>query len=218
MLAVSNIRNILKKQLEFEPDAPMLEIVGASFIADEDSIFGTPNKEYIAKEIAWYKAQTLNVYNMKNPPKIWRDIAGLDGTINSNYGWCVFSPYNYQQYNNVVKELKKNPDSRRAIMIYNRPSMHRDATENGKNDFMCTNAVTYFIREGKLQSVVQMRSNDAVYGYKNDYAWQSYLMDKLCDELKVERGDIHWQVASLHVYPRHYYLVEEYSKQKEKEC
>ena len=212
LLTTSNIRNIFKSQLEYNPEAEMLEIVGASFIADEEIIFGTPNKEYIAKEIDWYESQSLSVYDMPNPPKIWRDIACNDGYINSNYGWCIYSDFNYNQYDNVVRELKKNPDSRRAIMIYTRPSMHLDAIENGRNDFMCTNAVTYFIRDNKLHSVVQMRSNDAVFGYKNDYAFQSYVMDKLCEDLEIERGDMHWQVASLHVYPRHYYLI------KENEC
>ena len=212
LLTTSNIRNIFKTQYRYHPEAPMLEIVGASFIADEDTIFGTPNKEYIAKEIKWYESQSLSVYNMENPPKIWRDIACKNGHINSNYGWCIYSDFNYNQYDNVVRELKENQDSRRAIMIYNRPSMHLDAIEDGRNDFICTNAVTYFIRDNKLYSVVQMRSNDAVYGYKNDWAFQVYVMDKLCKDLEIERGDMHWQVASLHVYPRHYYLI------KENEC
>ena len=92
-------------------------------------------------------------------------------------------------------------------MIYNRPSMHTDSCTNGMKDFMCTNAVTYFIKNNKLNCVVQMRSNDIVYGYKNDYAWQKYVLDKLAKDLNVEIGDIHWQVASLHMYPRHFKLL-----------
>ena len=38
-----------------------LEIVGASFTADEASIFGTPNYEYIKNEIEWYISQSLYV-------------------------------------------------------------------------------------------------------------------------------------------------------------
>ena len=31
-----------------------VEIIGASFLADKPSIFGTPNKEYIQAELDWY--------------------------------------------------------------------------------------------------------------------------------------------------------------------
>ena len=97
LLAVNNIRNIFRKQLLENPNADILEIIGASFIADEDSIFGTPNKEYIKKEIEWYESQSLNVNDLPDTPKIWKDISTDEGYINSNYGWCIFSPYNYQQ-------------------------------------------------------------------------------------------------------------------------
>ena len=51
-----------------------------------------------------------------------------------------------------------------------------------KNDFICTNSVNYYIRNGEINCVVQMRSNDVVYGYKNDYAWQRYVLKKLTED------------------------------------
>ena len=49
-----------------------------------------------------------------------------------------------------------------------------------------------------------MRSNDVVYGYRNDKAWQDYVLNALCNELLLEPGDIIWQVQNLHIYPRHF--------------
>ena len=209
-MTIEEVREEFKLQLEENPQSDMLEILGANFIADEETIFGSPNRDYIDEEINWYESQSLYVYDLPNPPRIWKEVACKDGYINSNYGWCIYSPYNYQQYNKVKQELIRNPDTRRAIMIYNRPSMHEDAVKNGMNDFMCTNAVTYFIRDSKLHCVVQMRSNDAWAGYRNDYAWQYHVLKKLANDIGLEVGDIHWQVASLHVYPRQYYLVHHY--------
>jgi thymidylate synthase len=186
----------------------MLEIRGANFIADEKSIFGTVNDDYVQRELEWYKSLSLNVNDIPGgPPAIWKQVADKDGYINSNYGWCVWSKDNNFQYNNVLNELVKNPDSRRAIMIYTNPRMWYKYNENGRSDFMCTNAVQYMIRSNRLHAIVQMRSNDVVFGYKNDYAWQSYVLDMLCMELGVQRGDITWQVGSLHVYERHFNLV-----------
>jgi thymidylate synthase len=82
-----------------------------------------------------------------------------------------------------------------------------DYNANGMSDFMCTNAVQYMIRDGKLNAVVQMRSNDVVFGYKNDYAWQKFVLDKLAADLEVTPGRIIWNAGSLHVYERHFKLV-----------
>jgi thymidylate synthase len=52
-----------------------------------------------------------------------------------------------------------------------------------------------------------MRSNDVVFGYKNDYAWQQYVLKTLASDLGIEPGAIQWQVQNLHVYERHFNLV-----------
>ncbi len=187
----------------------MLELIGTSFIADKPSIFGTINEEYVAKEIEWYESMSLYVHDIPDTPKIWQTIADDWGMINSNYGWCIYSEENGSQYANVVKTLRARPDSKQAIMIYNRPTMHVDATANSMSDFICTNAVTYSLSKGKLMATVQMRSNDVIFGYKNDYAWQKHVLDKLCKELDVLPGYIIWQVANLHIYPRHFYILDD---------
>lgn len=214
------MRNVFMQLLankNFETDksgVKMLEVIGAQFIADEPAVFGVPNEEYIKKEISWYNSQSLNVFDIGfgNPPKIWRDVAAYDGTINSNYGWCVWSKENFEQYERVKFELIKQPNSRRAVMIYTRPSMWQDYNRDGMSDFMCTNTVQYFVRDNKLVTNVQMRSNDVIFGYKNDFAWQKYVRDSLLSELmevnkEITAGDIIWNAGSFHVYERHFGLV-----------
>jgi thymidylate synthase len=194
--------------IEDKTGVKMLEIRSASFIADEPSIFGTPNQDYIDRELAWYESQSLNVNDIPGgPPTIWKQVADKHGYINSNYGWCIFSKRNGSQYDNVVKELTAHPYSRRAVMIYTRPKMWEDYNLDGMSDFMCTNAVQYMIRYGRLNAVVQMRSNDVVFGYRNDYAWQKHVLQKLAKDLGVVEGDIYWNAGSLHVYERHFNMV-----------
>jgi thymidylate synthase len=199
-----------------------IEMIGASFIADEPAIFGEVNHDYVKSEIKWYESQSTNIDDiygdLKPPPAAWEYTANKHGEINSNYGYLIYSDRFHNQYNQVWHELVKNPDGRRAMMVYNRPSIWAEYNENGKNDFICTNAVAYYIRDGKMHSTVQMRSNDVIFGYKNDYAWQRYVLDSLVDDYNdsiryaedresVTAGDIHWQVMNLHVYERHFHLV-----------
>ena len=194
----------------------MLELIGSSFVADAPAIFGEPNKDYIRREIEWYESQSLSVGDIPgDTPAIWNQISDSYGMVNSNYGYLIYSERNGYQYKNVLEKLIRDPDTRQATMVYSRPNIHTDATVRGRSDFICTNAVNYFIRDSKLHAVVQMRSNDVIFGYRNDYAWQKYTLDNLITELRyddimVTAGDITWQAASLHIYERHFNYVEEY--------
>ena len=183
-----------------------IEMIGATFEADEPTIFGEVNDEYVERELEWYRSMSLFVEDIPGKtPAIWQQVASKHGKINSNYGWAIWHSKNYCQYENVLHELMNFPNSRRAVMIYTRPSMWDDYNENGMSDFMCTNAVQYMIRDGQLVAVVQMRSNDVVFGYRNDYAWQRYVADQLTKALGLDvEPKIIWHVGSLHVYERHF--------------
>jgi thymidylate synthase len=95
--------------------------------------------------------------------------------------------------------------------------MHWQWNADGRRDFICTNVVNYYLRDGYLHAIVQMRSNDAIFGYRNDFQWQSYVLDRLVAEFDgaVERGSIVWQAGSLHVYARHYHLLNHFHKTDE---
>jgi len=195
-----------------------IEILNASFIADEKSIFGEVNEDYVKRELAWYRSMSLSVNDIPGgAPAIWKQVADKDGMINSNYGWCIYSEENGYQLTKVVEELVKSPLSRRATMIYIRPSMHEDYKQNGMSDFMCTYSTQYYLRDGLLHASVFMRSNDAVYGYKNDYAWQRYVQEQVLQAINGRcntvygLGDLYWNAGSLHVYARHFNLVDEWA-------
>jgi thymidylate synthase len=220
---VSDIRRYFVEELiqqRFTIDktgAKTIEIIGASFVADEPAIFGKPNESYIARELAWYESESTNIYDIygddRDAPEAWKYAANHVGEINSNYGKLIYSPLYYNQYERALSELVSNADTRRASMIYTRPSIWEEYCDSGKSDFICTNSVTYYVRDNVLECVVQMRSNDVVYGYKNDSAWQKYVLQKLASDLSeltdenIIPGKIIWQVQNLHVYEKHFNLV-----------
>ena len=206
---VSDIRMAFKDLLAWSDDEnEMLEIVNASFVADKPTIFGELNHDYIESEKQWYLSESLDVYDIPGKtPQIWKNIADNDGMINSNYGWCQFSDANHNQYDKALAAIKADSDTRQATMIFNRPTMHEDAFRNCMSDFMCTYAHQLMLRDGKLDYLVFMRSNDVVFGYRNDKAWADYVHQRAADELGVELGTMYWNAASLHVYPRHRKLI-----------
>lgn len=193
--------------------AGTLELIGTSFVADEPTIFGSVNEEYVKRELEWYQSQSLYVEDIPGEtPKIWDQVSSSTGKINSNYGYLLYSDENFAQYVGVLEQLKSQRGyGRRGVAVYTRPQIHHEWNLAGMSDFICTNAVNYYERDGALNAVVQMRSNDAVFGYRNDYAWQKHVLDQLAQDLGAEPGQIVWQAGSLHVYSRHYHLIDAWS-------
>lgn len=219
MKKIEDIRQMFKEKLkdsDFVIDKSgvrTVELIGESYIVNEETIFGLLNLEYVIKELEWYNSQSLNVYDMSKPPAIWKAVSDKDGYINSNYGWSIYSEDNFHQYKNCLRTLRKDKDSRRAMMIYTRPSIQEEYNKNGMSDYICTNTVQVLIRNDKLQYILNQRSCDAVFGAKNDLFWARHVQKKLYEDLKedypnLEIGDIIHQVGSLHVYERHFNLVE----------
>ena len=220
-MTIHNIRNhfrdnFLNENFVQVGNSKTIEIIGASFLANEESIFGKPNYEYIGRELDWYETLSRNVNDIAGEvPKIWKTVSSREGEINSNYGYLIFSAENKEQYEKVLKTLQADPTSRRAVMIYTNPNMHEQWNRKGMTDFVCTNTVQYVIRDKKVHAIVQMRSNDAWAGYRNDYAWQKYVLEILARDLNIPSGDIHWNVGSLHIYSPQFYLLDHYVKTAE---
>jgi thymidylate synthase len=175
-------------------------------------------EKYIKEEIAWYDSQDLSVKEISKHAKLWSEICSKDEKqeVNSNYGYLIYSRENFDQYLNTLKELIKNPYSRRAIMIYNRPSMHYDYNLNGRSDFVCTLGHQFFIRDNKLHSLVEMRSTDMFYGLFSDFPWFATVQERLLNDLKQTKlyselaiGDLIWISNSAHLYEKHFETIKE---------
>ena len=196
------------------------ELLHQVFLADKNHIVRKPKEPYQSNELAWFISQSRDIKDLELfagfTPKIWKDIAEVDGTVNSNYGWCCLSKENGNQFENAMKHLKMDKNSRRAIMIYNRPSMHtdwiknrattrygnitntnlvdwskdEDTYKNLRGDFMCCQNNHFIIRDNKLHMTVHMRSLDAVYGYNADYIWFDFIFDKAVQYLKRTYPDL----------------------------
>ena len=213
MFTTSAICRLLNEQKQNENGTK--ELLHAVFVADKNYIVRKPKEPYQTNELEWFISQSRNVQDLKSfagfIPKIWNDIKDEDDIINSNYGWCCLSEENGSQFYNAMKHLEKDKNSRRAIMIYNRPSMHKDwsdgrvtkSTDKGlivkdyswhyltakeyskiSGDFMCCQNNHFIIRNNKLVMTVHMRSLDAVYGYNADYIWFDWIFNKAVQYLK----------------------------------
>lgn len=172
------------------------------------------NEEYVKKEKQWYLSMDLRIIGWVDDVAIWNYCCSKDEkkTINSNYGYLVYSKENHNQFYNCLNTLKNHKDSRQAVILYNRPSIHNEWNESGKSDFICTFYQHFFIRNNKLICITNMRSNDCVFGLFNDLPWFFYVYRDMYNKLlesypNLEKGFINFNANSLHVYERHFDLL-----------
>ena len=111
------------------------------------------------------------------------------------------------QINFVIRELKRNPDSRRAVMCI------RDNNKDPfTNDPACLQHIQYFIRNNKLHCKVLFRSNDAVKAaFMNAFAL-IMLQKRIADELGIQVGTYTHRANSFHAYEKDWKLLEAYYK------
>ena len=107
----------------------------------------------------------------------------------------------------IIRELKRNPDSRRAVIDT------RDwLTDSESSDPACLQHIQYFIRDGALHCKVLFRSNDACKAaFMNMFAL-IMLQKRIADELGVRVGTYTHRANSFHVYERDFGLLEGYVK------
>jgi len=194
---------IICANLYLDPSQPILDF----------GVRKTPLK-YVQAELEWYDSQDLRIDRIAQHAKMWEKVSDRDGYINSNYGWMIYSPENFNQFEHCMKELETHETSRRAVMIYQRPSMWSEYEENGKSDFVCTDGVQLFIRNGKLIYIVKQRSCDFIFGFFNDFYWHCEVYKRALERLQktypdLQFGSLIYDAFSLHVYERHFDLIEQ---------
>lgn len=118
-----------------------------------------------------------------------------------------FSSASINQINFVIDELKRNPSSRRAVIVVRDPSV-----DVGSDDPSCLQHIQYLIRDGKLECKVLFRSNDACKAsFMNSFAL-IMLQKRIADELGVEVGSYTLRANSWHCYEKDFEMLEGYKK------
>jgi thymidylate synthase len=168
--------------------------------------------KYIAAEFLWYFMGRNDVAWISKYAKFWEHIQNPDGTVNSSYGNLLFTLKNehgFSQYEWAHQSLVKDKDTRQAVLHFNLPK--HQSFEN--KDFVCTMYGIFQIRENKLNFTIHMRSNDVILGLPTDIAFFAVLQMQMLNHLKItypelELGTYTHIANSLHVYERHFELVE----------
>jgi thymidylate synthase len=127
-----------------------------------------------------------NMVNYINP-----DTLDFDGA----YGPRIA---NNKQLDYCYKLLKSDPDSRQAVVV-----IHDYRDKRSSLDIPCTLSFQFLIREGKLNMITTMRSNDLMWGTCLDIPAFVFLQEVLASWLDMEMGEYIHNAGSLHFYDKH---------------
>lgn len=113
--------------------------------------------------------------------------------------WGAYGARIGRQLQHVERKLKKDPDSRQAVITLWDPPLDNDA---GHPDYPCTVMLHFIIRHDRLQLHTTMRSNDVWWGLAYDAFQFTQLQLTLANALGVLAGEYHHHATSLHLYER----------------
>lgn len=147
---------------------------------------------YMLGELTWY-------FTGREDVEFISKCIGDDGVTNrSAYGAIVFNRYGFDQVAQVIDTLKRDPYSRSAVINFNVPNPERFETK----DEICTIALVFELREGKLDCTGIMRSNDVWLGTPYDVVFFTELQKHIANELGVGYGKYTHFAVSLHAYEK----------------
>ena len=177
---------------------------------------------YTTKEVQLYDSCTNSAEDFGKASKFWLTLANPDGTVNSAYGFLIWSnrsagsnfetegglPVRRTPWEWAKHSLITDKDTRQAILRFSLPE-HQWV---GNKDQTCTMHGNFLIRNDQLHLSVVMRSNDLTLGLVYDLPWFCGLMDRMVEELKptypnLSKGHYTHTVHSLHIYERNEEMV-----------
>ena len=115
-----------------------------------------------------------------------------------------FHPNGNDQLEAVIHLLKNKPNTRQAIMTCWDSGDLLHAIIGDHKDLPCTVSLKFYVRNGKLHLIVDMRSNDAWLGLPYDIFCFTTLQRIVAAECKLQLGTYIHQAGSEHIYEKNY--------------
>ncbi len=153
-------------------------------------------------EILWiWQKKSNNVHDLNS--HIWDSWADETGSIGKAYGYQLGVKHKYKegemdQVDRVLFDLKNNPYSRRIMTnIYTFQDLHE------MNLYPCAYSMTFNVVNGKLNGILNQRSNDMVVANNWNVVQYSVLLMMFAQVSGLEVGELVHVISDAHIYDRH---------------
>lgn len=193
--------------------------------ADQLKIRGSEVKEIIAPQILLNNPRNRVVYHedrkwnmhyaMMEALLLFKDVDDVKyfSFINKNMknysddGVTLYGSYGKRiakYIPNIIEKIKNDKYTRQATITI---LQNEDLAIEGK-DMPCTLSLQFLWRDNKLNMIINMRSNDIIWGLPYDIFMFTVMQEIIANECEMELGWYIHRPASLHLYEWHYELFE----------
>ena len=158
----------------------------------------------IVHELLWFLKGDTNIgYLKENGVRIWDEWADSEGNLGRVYGaqWCDWRApdgRSINQVDEVIEQIKTNPDSRRLIV---------SAWNVGELDQMalapCHAFFQFYVRNGELSCRLYQRSADLFLGVPFNIASYSLLTLMVAQVTGLKPGEFVHTFGDVHIYLNH---------------
>lgn len=163
----------------------------------------------IVHELLWFLSGSSNIkYLHDNGVSIWDEWADENGDLGPVYGvqwrsWPAPDGRKIDQISNLIEGIKKNPDSRRHLVVaWNPAEVDKMALPP------CHCLFQFYVANGKLSCQLYQRSCDIFLGVPFNIASYSLLTHMVAQQCDLEVGDFVWTGGDCHIYKNHFGQVE----------
>lgn len=163
----------------------------------------------IVHELLWFLSGSSNIkYLHDNGVSIWDEWADENGDLGPVYGvqwrsWPAADGRKIDQITNLVEGIKKNPDSRRHLVVaWNPAEVDKMALPP------CHCLFQFYVANGKLSCQLYQRSCDIFLGVPFNIASYSLLTHMIAQQCDLDVGDFVWTGGDCHIYKNHFEQVE----------
>jgi thymidylate synthase len=158
----------------------------------------------IIHELLWFLKGDTNIkYLKENKVSIWDEWADENGNLGPVYGkqwrsWETKDGRTIDQITNVIEQIKKNPDSRRLLVVAFNP---------GEVDKMalppCHAFFQFYVANGKLSCQLYQRSADVFLGVPFNIASYALLTHMVAQVCNLQVGEFIHTLGDAHLYLNH---------------
>lgn len=163
----------------------------------------------IVHELLWFLSGSSNIkYLHDNGVSIWDEWADENGDLGPVYGvqwrnWPAPDGRKIDQISNLIEGIKKNPDSRRHLVVaWNPAEVDKMALPP------CHCLFQFYVANGKLSCQLYQRSCDIFLGVPFNIASYSLLTHMVAQQCDLDVGDFVWTGGDCHIYKNHFKQVE----------
>lgn len=158
----------------------------------------------IFHELLWFLKGDTNIkYLHDNKVTIWDEWADPEGNLGPVYGkqwrsWEAPDGRKIDQIANVVEQIKKNPDSRRLLVIaFNPADVEKMALPP------CHAFFQFYVANGKLSCQLYQRSADIFLGVPFNIASYALLVHMIAQVCDLKPGEFIHTLGDAHIYLNH---------------